>query len=103
MFFYCSAPGSCLNYGMVGAINPNASTPISAQVQQARDSAYMLNPGEPFPPEAPLPSGLSNSTLAPATNSSGKNGLAPGAIAGIVVGAIAVVVLAALMFFFWQE
>ncbi|KAI2483607.1 hypothetical protein Ptr902_05924 [Pyrenophora tritici-repentis] len=26
VFFYCSAPGSCLNYGMVGAINPNAST-----------------------------------------------------------------------------
>jgi plastocyanin len=22
VFFYCSAPGSCINYGMVGVINP---------------------------------------------------------------------------------
>jgi len=22
IFFYCSAPGSCINYGMVGVINP---------------------------------------------------------------------------------
>jgi len=26
IFFYCSAPGSCINYGMVGVINPVSFT-----------------------------------------------------------------------------
>ncbi|KAF1945008.1 hypothetical protein EJ02DRAFT_477950 [Clathrospora elynae] len=60
MFFYCSAPGSCLTYGM------------------------MLNPGEPFP------AGFSLQSITPASagdigDMNGKQGLSGGAIAGIVI------------------
>jgi len=62
----------------------------------------MLNPGQPFPPEAPLPSSVSDATSTPLPSSGvKKHGLTPGAIAGIVIAAISVIVLAALLFFFW--
>ncbi|KAH8728955.1 hypothetical protein GQ44DRAFT_768822 [Phaeosphaeriaceae sp. PMI808] len=99
IFFYCSATGSCINYAMVGVINANSSTPISTQQQLARDSAYMLNPGEPFPPESPLASHPPNASHTFATSK--KYDMSPGAIAGIVVAGAAVLVLAALLFFFW--
>lgn len=85
---------------MVGAINPNNSTPIERQRDLAQDSAYMLNPGETFPAESPVAS-PSSSSIPVAAQGTRKHGLAPGAIAGIVIGAISVVVLAALLFFFW--
>jgi len=109
IFFYCSAPGSCLNYGMVGAVNPNNSQDIEQQHQKAKDSAYMLNPGDPFPAEGT--SGTGNITGSTGvgngggtvgdTNAGRQHGLSKGAIAGIAVGGIAMVVLAALLFFFW--
>ncbi|CAE7174154.1 hypothetical protein PTTW11_05577 [Pyrenophora teres f. teres] len=104
VFFYCSAPGSCLNYGMIGAINPNISTSVTYQHELALNSTYMLNPGEPFPAESPLPSNLPTSSatadLSGFTPKSKKT-LSAGAIAGIAIGALSVVVLAALLFFFW--
>ncbi|KAF2260871.1 hypothetical protein CC78DRAFT_547197 [Lojkania enalia] len=122
IFFYCSAPGSCIGYGMVGVINPSANTSLENQRQLAMDSAYMLNPGEPFPPEAtlsPLPSvsstgssSLASSTTptsaTPTTATSGTDAamttskpvLSKGAIAGIAVGAVTVLALAAALFFF---
>ncbi|KAH7382595.1 hypothetical protein DE146DRAFT_760433 [Phaeosphaeria sp. MPI-PUGE-AT-0046c] len=101
IFFYCSAPGSCIKYGMVGAINPNSSTPVSTQTELARNSSYMLNPGEPFPPEAPLPSNLPSSTAVPIAPVVQKHGLPTGAIAGIVVAAICAVLLCGGLFFCW--
>jgi hypothetical protein len=87
---------------MVGAINPNVSTPISTQQSRARDSAYMLNPGEPFPPEAPLPSGVpSGVPTAVPKGIDQKQGLAPGAIAGIAIGALSFIVLAAVLLYLW--
>jgi hypothetical protein len=89
---------------MVGAINPNSSTPIERQRNLAQDSAYMLNPGEAFPAESPVASSSSSTIpIAGGANGGGarEHGLAPGAIAGIVLAAISVVVLAALLFFFW--
>jgi hypothetical protein len=87
---------------MVGAINPTNSTPIANQQKLAKGSAYMLNPGEPFPAEAPLPSNIPGATPVPVPIAAPakKSGLSAGAVAGIVVGAISVVVLAALLFFF---
>jgi hypothetical protein len=85
---------------MVGAINPNASTPISTQRDRTRDSAYMLNPGEPFPPEAPLPS-KSSLPLGVPKSIDKKHGLAPGAIAGIAIGALSFIILAAVMLYLW--
>lgn len=103
VFFYCSAPGSCITYGMVGVINPNATTSLAYQRQLAQDSAFQLNPGEPFPAESPLPSNLPSSTSIPTAHvrppRSGK--LSAGAIAGIAIACVGVVVLAALLFWFW--
>jgi plastocyanin len=43
MFYYCSAPGSCITYGMVGGINLNSSMSIDKQRTLAMDSAYMVS------------------------------------------------------------
>ncbi|OCK91779.1 uncharacterized protein K441DRAFT_454411, partial [Cenococcum geophilum 1.58] len=119
IFFYCSAPGSCINYGMVGVINPNATTSLEVQRSMALAAAYMLQPGEPFPAEASSSSSSSSSTstsssttitsttAAAATTTAAAAAAAPshttlgsGAIAGIVVGAAAVLSLAAALFFY---
>ncbi|EOA83928.1 uncharacterized protein SETTUDRAFT_21263 [Exserohilum turcica Et28A] len=104
IFFYCSAPGSCLTYGMVGAINPNASMSVQKQQQLALSSTYMLNPGEPFPDESPSASNPATSS-ATANTDTGKpadeKGLSTGAIVGIVVGGSSIIFVAALFFFFW--
>jgi hypothetical protein len=97
VFFYCSAPGSCITYGMVGAINPNINTSISAQQQSAKGSTYMLNPGEPFPPESPLSSTTPSAASTPTVSKT--HGLSAGAIAGIVVGTVTLGVFIALITF----
>ncbi|KAH0405508.1 hypothetical protein KCU89_g46, partial [Aureobasidium melanogenum] len=94
IFFYCSAPGSCIDYQMVGAINPltswkNLSTPFFVQKDGAKDSNYMLQPGEDFPSEA---SGSVSSDSSAETSGSKATsdvaGLAPPTIAGIVLGVL---------------
>lgn len=109
VFFYCAAPGSCINYQMVGVINPNSSISLNTQKQEASQSHFMLAPGQPFPSEAEMPSGDVNPTpkstssagsghpSATATASSGR--LSTGGIAGIVVAGVVVAVLAAAVFF----
>lgn len=101
IFFYCSQTSSCTTYGMVGAINPNTSTPLSTQASLAKNSSYSLNPGEPFPDEAPDDPVTSPPTAVP-TPSTGKKGagLSKAAIAGIVVSSVVVILLAASLFFF---
>lgn len=111
IFVYCSAPGSCITYGMVAAINPNSSTSIDTQRSLAMDSAFMLSPGEPWPAESPLPTTSAASStpgrgdLGGGSNDSSpskpRHGLSVGAIAGIAIAGVAVLVLAALLFFFW--
>jgi hypothetical protein len=82
---------------MVGVINSNASFSIDKQRGFAMDSAYMLNPGEPFPAESPLPStNPATSSGITSPSDTGKKGLSAGAISGIVVGAIGGLVLGAL-------
>lgn len=115
IFYYCGAEGSCINWQMVGVINPNANTSLQAHKQAAKDSAFMLLPGEKWPDEShnpmddPTSSGNStpNSTAdassTSSTSSSSSNsssGLSSGAIAGIAVGGtVAVIGAAALLFF----
>ncbi|KAF2437827.1 hypothetical protein P171DRAFT_173807 [Karstenula rhodostoma CBS 690.94] len=104
VFFYCSAPDSCTNQGMVGVINPNASTSLAHQRDLALQASYQLSPGEPFPFEAEtpssstLPNGTALQTLDPA-HAGAK--LGAGAIAGISIAAVGVVVLGVLLAFFW--
>ncbi|OJD31543.1 extracellular serine-rich protein [Diplodia corticola] len=108
IFFYCSAPGSCINYEMVGVINPNKSTSLEVQKQKAGASSFSLSPGEKFPDEAASSSVLSGVASATATSKATgtaaagghSSSLSGGAIAGIVIGIIAVVAIMAALFFF---
>ncbi|KAF2475682.1 uncharacterized protein BDR25DRAFT_379174 [Lindgomyces ingoldianus] len=100
IFFYCSAPNACIQFGM------NSSTSLSHQRDLAQNSAFMLNPGDQFPSEAsPTSSSLSLPTVHSSTGTSlpalpKKSALSTGAIAGITVAAVSVILLGALLFFF---
>jgi hypothetical protein len=91
---------------MVGVINPNISMSIDHQKQRARDSAYMLNPGESFPPESPVSSVIPGPTstpspyTAPSKASTGKKNhdISAGVITGIVVATVGVILLGAVVF-----
>lgn len=102
IFFYCGAPGSCIDWQMVGVINPNASVSLDVQKEYAANSSFMLLPGEDWPDEAETPFTTSSTTSAPtassttgssagSTSTSGAteshgHGLSTGAIAGIAIG-----------------
>lgn len=104
IFFYCGAPGSCIDKLMVGAINPNSTQTLDGQVEAAKAADFQLVLGETVPNEAT--STLRNGpTGAPAKDSGSSDGgggvhLSSGAIAGIVVGAVAFLVICAALFFF---
>ncbi|KAJ4360408.1 uncharacterized protein N0V89_000970 [Didymosphaeria variabile] len=105
VFYYCSAPDSCTKQGMVGVINPNASTLLQTQRQLALQASYQLSPGEPFPFEAKTPSSSTlpdgrtpQQTMSP---SHGGGKLGTGAITGIAIVCVSVVRLGALLAFFW--
>ncbi|KAK5377822.1 hypothetical protein LTS03_004697 [Exophiala xenobiotica] len=115
IFYYCGAVGSCINYQMVGVINPNATTSLQQQKDLASQSKFMLLPGQPWPEEgenpfttttsvAPTSSPTStpaatSSAAAASTSSSHHSSLSPGAIAGIAIGAAAVVLAAAALLY----
>ena len=110
IFFYCGAPGSCISYGMVGVINPNASTSLEKQRQLAEASTFVLVPGEDWPSEGSIPSGVAtSSTSTPTATGSAatvtaipahSHGLGAGAIAGIAIGGAAVLLAAAVAIWF---
>lgn len=62
----------------------------------ALDSSYMLNPGEPFPPES-----THKTPGAGLTNNDTQIDLSAGAIAGISIAGVSVFVIVALLYFFW--
>jgi len=92
VWFYCSAPDSCIPHGMIGVINPPNDTIIDTVQAHAKNQAYALSPGDQIPNEDG-----SNPTAAPSSKSHGLSG---GAIAGIVVGVVAAFALIGLLFFF---
>jgi hypothetical protein len=99
IFFYCAAPGSCVNYHMIGVINPNATQTFDAQLAFAENATYQLAPGDPFPSETPIPKPTPGSGPSDPNSNSGRGGgggslgyLSPGAIAGIAIGAAAVLI-----------
>lgn len=117
VFYYCGAPGSCIGYGMVGVINPSANTSLAHQRQLAEQSTYMLEPGESWPSEGAIPSGVANTTSASQTSSiptatatpaattstapsSSHSSISGGAIGGIVIGASAVLLAAGVAIWF---
>jgi hypothetical protein len=113
IFFYCSAPGSCIGYGMVGVINPNATTSLATQRQLARNSAFMLQPGERWPSEGPadpftttVATAVTTSTATSQPNYSESAGeaknshaLSTGAISGIAIGGVAIVLIVAALLY----
>ncbi|GAB7352901.1 hypothetical protein MBLNU459_g3491t1 [Dothideomycetes sp. NU459] len=114
-FFYCSAPGSCTTYGMVGVINPRNKSSIDTQAAKALEAgSIMLQPGQSFPSEdtssslaniatatltstVTVPSATNGSlavtATASATSTPSHHGLSGGAIAGIAIGGVAALVL----------
>ncbi|KAK4199110.1 hypothetical protein QBC40DRAFT_282525 [Triangularia verruculosa] len=105
IFFYCAAPTSCTDWQMIGVINPNSTATFDAQLALASQAKLQLEPGEPFPTESAKNGPTSTSTPSgstdPANNNDGggSSGLSPGAIAGIAIGAAAVVILAAVLLY----
>lgn len=103
IFYYCAAPDACTGHQMVGVINPNATQTLDKQIIAAKEASYQLKPGDPIPAEG-TGSLIGTATAAP-TSSSSNNGshghsLSGGAIAGIVVGAVAFLVVCAALFFY---
>lgn len=100
MWFYCSAPESCIKYAMVGAVNAKNPAADLATVQKAAKAAhFMLSPGEQIPDEQNTGATPTAST-APAKSGDSDGGLSGGAIGGIVVGAVGAFALVGLLFFF---
>jgi plastocyanin len=124
-FFYCGAPGSCVRWGMLGAINADAEHPIATQLELARDAAYALTPGQSLPADVKTSmQNLAETATATATSTestssststtaaseptdtstssgSGNSGLSTGSIVGIAVGGAALLALAGGLFYFF--
>ncbi|KAL1648778.1 Pho80p cyclin [Diplodia intermedia] len=89
-------------------LDDNKSTSLEVQKQKAKDSSFALSPGEKFPDEAASSSVLSGAASATATSKTTataaagehSSSLSGGAIAGIVIGAIAVIGIMAALFFY---
>ncbi|QSZ29714.1 hypothetical protein DSL72_004231 [Monilinia vaccinii-corymbosi] len=120
IFFYCSAPGACHEDGMIGVVNANSTQKFANQLAFAKNSSIQFSPGENFPVEA---SSSSSSTTHPTSttspiqsssiatsgiaiiftdtsrSSSSFSKLSPGAIAGVVIGASALVLLASILLY----
>ena len=88
---------------MVGVINPNSTQTLDAQIDAARSADFQVVPGEPIPKEATstLANVPTSTSLTGASDSgSGSPKLSGGAIAGIVIGGVAFLVICAALFFF---
>lgn len=100
IFFYCAGSGSCVNYHMVGVINPSANETYEEQYEYAENATYQMTPGEAFPSETAGSTASAATATSGASSSSGSSSddhksLSAGAIAGIAIGAAALIVLAA--------
>ncbi|KAK4545932.1 hypothetical protein LTR36_002496 [Oleoguttula mirabilis] len=122
IWYYCGAPGSCIGYSMLGVINANVSGSLEAQKRLAAEANYMLQPGQAIPNAAltslralaatvtatlTVTAGTTasptSSTSAASTSAAAAthhhSALSTGAIVGIAIGAAAVAILAAVLFF----
>ncbi|KAL4951693.1 hypothetical protein BDW69DRAFT_196267 [Aspergillus filifer] len=117
-FFYCTGADSCIVNGMVGVINPNKTHDWKTQNTAALKAPYMLLPGQSMPAEgnnagtgtsathasdSSYPSSPTEDTPSPSMSSPfsspSPSHLSRRAIAGIVVGAVAVVAVLSVLLF----
>lgn len=100
IFFYCAASGSCVDYQMIGVINPNSTETYDIQLSYADNATYQMTPGQAFPTETASSSSTgSTSTGSTTPSSDSHHSLSAGAIAGIAIGGAAVIVLAAALLY----
>ncbi|KAH8727421.1 hypothetical protein GQ44DRAFT_788927 [Phaeosphaeriaceae sp. PMI808] len=100
VFYYCAAPNSCIGKRMVGAINPNSTQTLDAQIRAVAKAEFQLAPGESVPKEA-----SSTLVVAPAATSREASTsvnhhpprLSTATIVGIVFGGIAFITLCAII------
>jgi hypothetical protein len=87
---------------MIGVINPNSTQTLEAQSKAAGESSFQLKPGDPIPKEAShsMPNSPTGLVAPPSSDSNHHGGISGGAIAGIVVGAVAFLVMCAALFFY---
>lgn len=108
-YYYCGAPGSCVNYGMLGVINPTSEDNLTAQIEMAKRGRYVLYPGQTLPNDAKTSvSALAASVLAESDDANPKDdkssGLSTGAIVGIAIGGVAaLLIVGALVFYFGRN
>jgi hypothetical protein len=89
---------------MVGAINPNNTQTLAAQIQSAKSASLQLAPGESMPREGGGSSTLTNGPTSSAEPQKdptpGPNKISTTVIVGIIVGVVAFLALCAALFFF---
>lgn len=88
---------------MVGVINPNDTQTLDKQIIAAKEAGFQVKPGDPIPAEGTASlhsSATSSPTGPPPSNGSHGHSLSGGAIAGIVVGGIAFLIMCAALFFY---
>ncbi|KAH6703439.1 hypothetical protein VD0002_g7338 [Verticillium dahliae] len=114
IFYYCGAPGSCYQKHMIGVINPNSTFTLEGQQDALEGLTYQILPGEPFPGEddsrppgtsgTPSPNDNDSGGASGSNDGSGSGGggsdLSAGAIAGIVIGGVAVLIIGAALIWF---
>jgi hypothetical protein len=84
---------------MIGVINANKTQTFADQLKVAETVTYQLLPGEPFPTETASTPGSTGGSTGGSNSSGGSSSLGAGAIAGIAIGAAAVLIIAAALLY----
>lgn len=83
---------------MIGVINPNSTFTLESQNDYITPQTIMLKPGEILPAEGGTPSASASASSSTSTHTSSS--LSGGAIAGIVIGAVAVIAIIVALFWY---
>jgi len=101
VFYYCTAPGSCVDHHMIGVINPNSTFNLTAQAANINGDTIMLTPGETLAGEGgSATSSSTSSSTSGASKHHSESSISGGAIAGIIVGVVVIIGLVGAMFWY---
>jgi hypothetical protein len=103
IWFYCAAPGSCIDNWMIGVINPNATQTLEVQTAYTKNTTTQMVPGDPLPSETAAGTAGATSTSGSSSGSGSHAQSSPplsaGAIAGIAIGGAVVLLIAATLLY----